>query len=426
MQDHSTNRLNKLELEPQPMKPSTGTAPSRLAVHLLIPTLSLLCLCGTACSRLHKDKKSEIKHDPDLVKPNPAYAELKPGLWYAKVERTQPPLIYHVIKCDLRVANCTVGGIRPAPQTPKGLATVAEMMQAPCVGDRLAVAAINGDYFANGRDGPWGVQVEQGRLLYSPSGRAAFLVDPDGHAFVGRPALQLQLQLGAETEWRDIADMNRPKDGENPGCHLYADTGAFEELPVPAIGATVDAPLPLVGGVVTGKIIQVLQPGKTAPIPEKGLVLAWSQPADKLPSAAELRPDTPVRIRAILTPHAFDAVGGGPQIVREGKPQLDLQADGVCAAEAAYLKRPHPRAVAGTSRDGFTILFVLAQGRSDTSKGLDLHETADLLAGLGAWEAVMFDGGDSASLYADGDYRARGRGGPRAMCNGLALFTTTK
>ena len=61
-------------------------------------------------------------------------------------------------------------------------------------------------------------------------------------------------------------------------------------------------------------------------------------------------------------------------------------------------------------------------GDVDESEGIKVEDLADLMIGLGASDAIMFDGGDSATIMENGDYVIRGRAGAREMCDGLAIL----
>ncbi len=65
----------------------------------------------------------------------------------------------------------------------------------------------------------------------------------------------------------------------------------------------------------------------------------------------------------------------------------------------------HPRTAVGVSRDGASLFIVAIDGRSaGHSIGATLSETADILIGLGAFDAINLDGGGSTSfIYTPSD-----------------------
>jgi hypothetical protein len=101
-----------------------------------------------------------------------------------------------------------------------------------------------------------------------------------------------------------------------------------------------------------------------------------------------------------------DLLQAGPLLVQAGKPVLDEGADpeGFSAAleqfDSDITAGRHPRAALGIA-DGF-LLAVVCDGRAPDDCGLTLEELAQLMASLGAHEAVNLDGGGSTSLVCDG------------------------
>ena len=64
----------------------------------------------------------------------------------------------------------------------------------------------------------------------------------------------------------------------------------------------------------------------------------------------------------------------------------------------------HPRAAAGISKDGKQVFFIVADGRQPPSSvGLSMDALAQELKDLGAWSAVNFDGGASATMVTKSD-----------------------
>lgn len=57
-----------------------------------------------------------------------------------------------------------------------------------------------------------------------------------------------------------------------------------------------------------------------------------------------------------------------------------------------------PRSAVGVSADGKTLLLLALDGRSDASRGMSLHELAELLKREGAHDAVNLDGGGSTTM----------------------------
>ncbi|SDT33586.1 Sporulation related domain-containing protein [Friedmanniella luteola] len=98
-------------------------------------------------------------------------------------------------------------------------------------------------------------------------------------------------------------------------------------------------------------------------------------------------------------------VNGGPELVREGRVHVTARADGfVQPSTSVYYGFSHqrnPRTFAGVDRAGRTLIATV-DGRSTTSLGTSIVETAALARALGMREAVNLDGGGSTTMVTGG------------------------
>lgn len=101
-----------------------------------------------------------------------------------------------------------------------------------------------------------------------------------------------------------------------------------------------------------------------------------------------------------------DLLQAGPALVSKGRPILrhGEDAEGFSAGHAQFdsdiTQGRHPRAAIGI--DETRLLAVACEGRAPDEAGLTLAELAELMADLGAREAINLDGGGSATLVVDG------------------------
>ncbi len=85
----------------------------------------------------------------------------------------------------------------------------------------------------------------------------------------------------------------------------------------------------------------------------------------------------------------------GPVLVKEGIAVSSVN-DGLQRSAV-----DNPRSAFGWISD-FHYMFVVVDGRSSVSKGVDIEELADIMLMLDCKEAYNFDGGGSATMYFDG------------------------
>ena len=89
----------------------------------------------------------------------------------------------------------------------------------------------------------------------------------------------------------------------------------------------------------------------------------------------------------------LQAVGGRPVLVRDSTiaPEVDT------FGNTGFRER-NPRTAAGIARQGTELILATVDGREYQNAGMTLRETAALMLGLGAREAINLDGGGSTTM----------------------------
>ena len=85
----------------------------------------------------------------------------------------------------------------------------------------------------------------------------------------------------------------------------------------------------------------------------------------------------------------------------------------------------HPRSAVGTSQDGQTMYFVVVEGRRPESIGVGFAEIASFMQELGAYQALMLDGGGSSTLTINQNrvnQLPTNESGERTVANHLAIL----
>ena len=173
---------------------------------------------------------------------------------------------------------------------------------------------------------------------------------------------------------------------------------------------------------LVGVVVQAKQGGQT-PIPRDGAVLVGrgANGAGRLAEEAPL--GTSVIVRLTLSPDWSsypDAIGGGPVLVRDGRPIFRANE----LFTIPWLATRQPRSAVGQAQDGRVMLVTVDGGRAGTSVGMTNHELALALARRGARTAIALDAGASATMAFDGELlnRPSDRGRERAVPDSLNVF----
>ncbi|WP_051299629.1 phosphodiester glycosidase family protein [Arthrobacter castelli] len=98
--------------------------------------------------------------------------------------------------------------------------------------------------------------------------------------------------------------------------------------------------------------------------------------------------------RITLNKHTY-AVNGRVNLIDDGAIVAEHRPE-----DPFYVR--HPRTIAGTTEDG-TIKFIVIDGRSTSSVGATIQESAQTAQDLGLVDAINLDGGGSSTMSIKGD-----------------------
>jgi hypothetical protein len=288
-------------------------------------------------------------------------------------------------------------------------------------------AAVNAGFFvldpAAGAPGdPAGVAAYDGRLVSEPvAGRPALVVRDDA-----RRTSIVRLRWHGEVAGRTLDGLDRVPGlvrncggvGDTPTDlprHDYTCTDPDELVAFDAAYGTRTPNGPGAEVVLdrTGRVTEI-RSVRGATIPTGGRtvqatgarvaeLLAVAHPGRKLEVSATLIDQ---RGRPVRTARTESIVNGGPELVRDGRLHATPGADGMVrpgdpSFYYGWVHKRNPRTFAGVDARGRTVL-ITADGRSTSSLGLGIGETAAVARSLGLRNAMNLDGGGSTTMVVDG------------------------
>jgi hypothetical protein len=312
-----------------------------------------------------------------------------------------------------------------------------------------AIAGVNGDYFDIHESGmPLNILVREGALLRSPWRFVALAVGKDGTARIVRFRWTGTVSIPESGETRPLAGYNSGI--VQDGVIAISDVRGFGAPPpdsatrqtvvelTPADDASEfivkpESVTPVGPTNDSGHyFVKQLWPQQAfyAPFPKGELILVGrGAGADWL--SQKLTAGQQVQVNLTTDPdwHDFQAaIGGGPILVQNG--QMVQDPDPPAAQER---DRRYPVISVGVARDGRTLTFVVVDGRQPNfSIGLTRPELASYMQWLGAYQAMAFDSGGSATIVA----RLPGQPAPsvlnspsdgqeRPVANALLVYSTS-
>lgn len=267
-----------------------------------------------------------------------------------------------------------------------------------------AIAAINGAYFTS-RGDPIGTLIINRRLISSPLySRSVFGITSKETLVFGNPDFSGKLR--AKDISLKINAVNQPR--QRDGVVIYTPEYARSTL------TTVDG---VEFVIVRDKIVGVNK--RDSLIPPDGVVLSAAGPKaeqlKKLSLGDTIKLDYTIDQPWNLIKHA---VCGGPRLISDGK--IDINGKEEKFSHSIIYGR-HPRTAVALTFDG-DLIFVVVDGRSKNSVGMNLKELAIYLRRLGARHGINLDGGGSSSMIIQGKIKNRPSDGcERRISNGILI-----
>jgi hypothetical protein len=266
------------------------------------------------------------------------------------------------------------------------------------VAQGATTVAIDGDYFDRVTGAPNGMLMQNGVLESPPAtGRSSLGIGADGTLTTGRPAFAGIWQGSGQ---RRPLLLNTPAGSGKfslytpvYGSATPRETGVLEAVIGTLPAGHLDTPL-------DGTVTQVTTAGPT-PIPRGGAVLV----ARGAQSIAQLTAEAKVgqKIEALLSLASgwgsfTSAIGGGPQLVRNGKPLFHA---GESFAPRDLNSR-RARGAIGQLPDGRIVLVAVEGTKAAYSIGMSNYELGVELSRLGVTTAFGLGAGSAAGLAFNG------------------------
>jgi hypothetical protein len=282
-----------------------------------------------------------------------------------------------------------------------------------------AMAGVNGDFFALATGRPSGMVMREGALISPPNrSRASAAVTTDGTLDIRRVAFTGSWDAGAGPHVLSVLNA-APKAGR---VALFTD--AYGAATPPIAGSAVAIlfpfpdPIPSVG--LSAPVAELRSGSSPVPIPAGGAVLLARNAAASL-LRKEAAVGMPITVGLSFKPDwpgIVSAVGGGPQIVREGAPVFRAGE----AFTTNQLGQRAPRSAVGQTSDGRIVLVAVDGRQPGYSVGLTNFELAQALVRLGAVTGMALDSGGSTTMAFDGTLLNRPSDGQERRISNALMF----
>ncbi|MDO0822723.1 phosphodiester glycosidase family protein [Desulfosporosinus nitroreducens] len=175
-----------------------------------------------------------------------------------------------------------------------------------------------------------------------------------------------------------------------------------------------------------GQVIEIRQALPAATMPAKGYVVI-SRGEQAVELLETFKPGDSATFTVTSNPDWSDlqmSATGSSMLVKDG------QIPETFSFSTVSFNNKNPRTLAGSSEDGKQLILVTVDGRQDNSVGLTQTESAQLMLELGAYNALIFDGGGSTTMAARKSGTSTldivnipSEGSLRSVANGIGVFS---
>jgi len=252
--------------------------------------------------------------------------------------------------------------------------------------DNTIIAAINSDFFDTSNSTTMGNLVRDNQLLTTAVGYdefASFNIGLNGMPFVGYINSPKNTFTNGTTT-KAISYINKPYLMYNRT--IYFDSNFAKKSYGKTFGVDILEML-----VIDNVVTEIRRAGEPFSIPANGYVLA-SVGTDIADVTKNFKVGDTISIKYDANFKYMDlSIGGGAQLVADGK---------VISPFSQNITGLHPRTGLGISKDRKELILVTIDGRTASYRGVSQTELANLLIGLGAYEAINLDGGGSTQMVA--------------------------
>lgn len=334
-----------------------------------------------------------------------------PGVTYSDHYDSEIPCSLHVLTIDFSDPAIRMAATLPAENDRQTLAGRQKLSQmaGQLTTDYNKVGGINADFFSFDTSYPVNLHVSDHLPATPNHQRAVFGAAGTDSLFIDQIDFQAELKAG-ENEF--VVDQVNPVRALNEPA-LYS---SFYGEPFHTDSTGKALAFEHTGEGNFEAATPELIDGEIYPEDHDLLITLPNSSIDANTATLELKYDP-------LSKPVVEAVGGGPELVRDGEVVVDNAAESEGIGRD-FVETRHPRTAVGFNHDQSELYLATADGRSEESAGMDLYELAEFMISLGADHALNLDGGGSTTMVWDGEIlnQPSDDDGERPVANGLLII----
>ncbi len=352
--------------------------------------------------------------------------KVAPGVSYHRIHVLDGPWWIHVIEVDLQSAGDEGIELRTSSASSERGGVERTSVLA-----KDALAGVNGDFFfTKEKSHTAGLFVRDGVLIQPPQRRSALVFSRSGRPIIGAFKAQFGALL-ADGSALPISGFNRaPDENEFTLYNVHART-QYDSVHA-ALGFQLQriAGQFILNDTISARVLQLRRQAWPLVIETGQWLIAAGSRAVK---AHFISPGDTLQLFVRLPPAQrpiFEAVGGGPRILRDGSISIEYERERL---SRAFAEDRHPRTAVGYTQNQSVLFLVVVDGRQPGySVGMTLEELAHFmrtqlgnfsLSKENAYQGLNLDGGGSSTMVVKGEVvnSPSDQTGERQVANALVI-----
>ena len=349
-----------------------------------------------------------------------AYHKFINGSEYIHVSVPSMPVNYHVFKFKMKKDNKLKVVLANNRLPDFARKTIDEVSERESHSNNQVIGAINGDFFSYKNGELEGFQVSNNQIIYAHDSKIKFGVNIDKRNRISLDSVYFKGQLKTKNAKYSITGVNTFKyNAAKESIVLYDSHMSFDSI------QPKNHSLVLIEK--RGKRYRFIKKLDTLPsiLSDNNFVLALNR-ANVENIIMQLKQQKSFKIDLDLVNNktkkelklANHISGGVPLVVNGVNVSSDLSEN-----SDSYRNKVHPRTAIGINSIDNSVVWIVVDGRSDVSRGVNYRELAQLFIENNSTDALNLDGGGSSALWLYGDIKnvPSDKNGARPCLNYLLL-----
>jgi exopolysaccharide biosynthesis protein len=346
------------------------------------------------------------------------------GVRHYEYIKSDYPWVINVLEIDLTQKNIIFESVKSNDKLFGGREKISAMVERKIKINNNVIGAINADFFDLDNGNINNIQISNGEFIRGINTRKSIVVfNYENKPYIDKFKIACKIQKGINRFLKiDAINLRRGKDSVvmyNKYWGSRTQTkGQGKEITIHPVGEwKINEPM---------KVVAISVDDSNSTISADDAVLSGQgKYGDSLYASISIG-DT-INLFLELNPkndRIKEALGGLPQIVKEGKDISETQTIKEGGSEK-FLTTRHPRSAIGYNKEKTKLYLLVVDGRQSKSVGMQLAELAQFMISIGCYDVLNFDGGGSTTMMIRDKIVNSPSDliGERAVGNALLLFT---